>query len=33
VRQAIGWQPARSLEQILADVIDHVRTAPEPVSV
>jgi nucleoside-diphosphate-sugar epimerase len=33
VRRAIGWQPAHSLEQILADVIEHVRTAPEPVGV
>ena len=24
---AIGWQPERSLDEILADVIAHVRTA------
>jgi len=28
VTQAIGWTPTRSLDQILADVIGHVRTAP-----
>ena len=28
VRDAIGWQPERSLDQILADVIEHARTAP-----
>jgi UDP-glucose 4-epimerase len=33
VRQAIGWRPERSLKQILGDVIEHVRTAPEAVSV
>jgi UDP-glucose 4-epimerase len=30
---AIGWQPTRELDEILADVIEHVRTAPPlPVS-
>jgi UDP-glucose 4-epimerase len=30
---AIGWQPARNLDQILADVLEHVRSAPPlPVS-
>jgi UDP-glucose 4-epimerase len=33
VRRAIGWQPTRALDRILADVIEHVRSAPEPVSV
>ncbi len=28
VNAAIGWRPTRSLDQILADVIDHIRTAP-----
>jgi UDP-glucose 4-epimerase len=28
VTGAIGWQPTRSLDEILADVIAHVRTAP-----
>ena len=28
---AIGWRPTRSLEQILADVIEHARRAPVPV--
>ena len=28
VSQAIGWQPTRSLDQILADVIRSTRTAP-----
>ena len=28
VSRAIGWQPERSLDEILADVIDHVKTAP-----
>jgi UDP-glucose 4-epimerase len=28
IGRAIGWQPTRDLEQILADVIDHTRTAP-----
>lgn len=28
IEQAIGWQPTRNLEQILADVVEHVRTAP-----
>jgi UDP-glucose 4-epimerase len=30
---AIGWEPTRNLDQILADVIEHVRSAPPlPVS-
>ena len=30
---AIGWQPTRNLDQILADVVEHVRSAPPlPVS-
>ena len=28
---AIGWQPSLNLERILADVVDHARTAPTPV--
>jgi UDP-glucose 4-epimerase len=28
VTAAIGWQPTRSLDTILADVIDHIRHAP-----
>jgi nucleoside-diphosphate-sugar epimerase len=28
VAAAIGWQPTRSLDAILADVIDHTRHAP-----
>ena len=28
VTNAIGWTPSRSLDEILADVIGHVRTAP-----
>jgi UDP-glucose 4-epimerase len=28
VTAAIGWQPTRSLDAILADVIEHVRHAP-----
>jgi UDP-glucose 4-epimerase len=28
VTGAIGWQPTRTLDEILADVIAHVRTAP-----
>ena len=28
VTEAIGWQPTRTLDEILADVIAHVRTAP-----
>jgi UDP-glucose 4-epimerase len=28
VEQAIGWQPTRTLDQILADVIRHIREAP-----
>ena len=28
VTKAIGWTPSRSLDEILADVIGHVRTAP-----
>jgi UDP-glucose 4-epimerase len=33
VREAIGWSPTRSLDEILADVVEHVRSAPPlPVS-
>jgi UDP-glucose 4-epimerase len=28
VADAIGWRPERTLDEILADVIDHVKTAP-----
>jgi UDP-glucose 4-epimerase len=28
IATAIGWEPTRNLEQILADVIEHVRSAP-----
>jgi UDP-glucose 4-epimerase len=28
VRAAIGWEPTRSLDQILADVVEHTRRAP-----
>jgi UDP-glucose 4-epimerase len=28
---AVGWRPTRGLDQILADVIGHARTAPIPV--
>lgn len=28
IGEAIGWRPTRRLDEILADVIDHVRTAP-----
>jgi UDP-glucose 4-epimerase len=28
VASAIGWRPERTLDEILADVIDHVKTAP-----
>jgi UDP-glucose 4-epimerase len=27
---AIGWEPSRSLNEILADVVEYVRTAPMP---
>jgi UDP-glucose 4-epimerase len=33
VTAAIGWRPQRGLEDILTDVIEHVRTAPIPVEV
>ena len=33
VSAAIGWRPQRGLEDILTDVIEHVRTAPIPVEV
>ena len=32
VRDAIGWEPSRTLDEILADVVEHARTAP-PLSV
>ena len=25
---AIGWRPTKSLDEILADVVEHVRSAP-----
>src|SRR5215211_6435205 len=28
VRDAIGWSPTRSLDEILVDVVEHVRSAP-----
>ena len=28
IEAAIGWRPTRSLAEILADVIEHVRSAP-----
>jgi UDP-glucose 4-epimerase len=28
---AIGWRPSRTLDEILADVIEHCRRAPVPV--
>jgi hypothetical protein len=28
VDAAIGWQPTRTLDEILADVIRHIREAP-----
>ena len=28
ISQAIGWQPTRSLDEILADVVEHTRRAP-----
>jgi predicted small metal-binding protein len=28
VSAAIGWEPAKSLDEILDDVIQHTRTAP-----
>ena len=31
ITQAIGWQPTRTLEQILEDVVEYVRRAPLPV--
>ena len=30
IGDAIGWAPERTLEEILADVIEHVRRAPVP---
>jgi UDP-glucose 4-epimerase len=33
IRDAIGWEPTRNLAEILADVVEHVRSAPPlPVS-
>jgi UDP-glucose 4-epimerase len=32
VEQAIGWQPTRSLDEILADVLEQTRAAPAFVS-
>jgi UDP-glucose 4-epimerase len=32
IRRAVGWRPTRGLEEILADVVEHVRTAPELVA-
>jgi len=31
VRSAVGWEPQRDLDTILADVIEHARRAPVPV--
>jgi UDP-glucose 4-epimerase len=28
INSAIGWRPARSLDEVLADVVEHTRTAP-----
>ena len=28
VTGAIGWEPTRALDEILADVIEHTRSAP-----
>jgi nucleoside-diphosphate-sugar epimerase len=28
VTAQIGWQPTRSLDEILADVVEHARAAP-----
>jgi UDP-glucose 4-epimerase len=33
VRDAIGWGPTHDLDRILADVIDHIRSATEPIGV
>jgi UDP-glucose 4-epimerase len=33
VNGAIGWGPTRDLDRILADVIDHIRSTPEPIGV
>jgi hypothetical protein len=27
----VGWQPTRNLDEILADVVEHTRTAPAAV--
>jgi len=29
IKDAIGWQPSRALDQILTDVIEHMRASPE----
>jgi UDP-glucose 4-epimerase len=29
IRDAIGWEPTRSLDEILADVLAHLRSTPE----
>jgi UDP-glucose 4-epimerase len=31
IKGATGWEPQRSLDQILADVVEHVRSTPLPV--
>jgi nucleoside-diphosphate-sugar epimerase len=28
IKGAIGWEPKRSLDEILNDVVDHVRSTP-----
>ena len=28
IEQAIGWRPTRNLDQVLADVVEHIRSAP-----
>jgi UDP-glucose 4-epimerase len=33
VRRAIGWAPTHDLDRILADVIEHIRSTPEPIGV
>jgi UDP-glucose 4-epimerase len=31
ITKAIGWQPTRSLDEVLEDVVEFVRRAPLPV--
>jgi UDP-glucose 4-epimerase len=28
IESAVGWRPTRDLEEILRDVVEHVRSAP-----